>query len=166
MGFIMQSTMSTLKDRVIEAVSAAKLKGHDVRAIAKKCGKSVQAVHAWENPSIQLTGLKGDSLCGLAFLSGLSPWYINDGTGKRFLSYEQNIPSEQFIVAEPDAQKYTDDFKDILSDLSELEPEDVELFKHDLKSAAIRARKKKREKSDRELAAKALYPPSEQRRTA
>src|SRR4030066_387043 len=82
--------MSTLKHRVIEALSATKAHGHEVVDVANKCNVSVQAVYAWLDPLEPMTWLRADSILGLAELSGFSPWYINDGAGEKILSYAKN----------------------------------------------------------------------------
>lgn len=83
--------MNTLKERVMIAVAAAKEHGKSIAEIAKECGDiSVQAVYQWADPQYPLNELKGNSLMGLAKLSGLNPWWINDGMGEKVLFFAKN----------------------------------------------------------------------------
>ncbi|HEY4698701.1 MAG TPA: hypothetical protein VIH29_11965 [Gallionella sp.] len=82
--------MSTLKDRVIEALEVAKARGHEVVDISNKCNVTVQAVYAWLDPLEPMNWLRAESILGLADLSGFSPWYINDGLGEKILVYAKN----------------------------------------------------------------------------
>jgi len=94
--------MSTLKNRVIEAMAAAKESGHEVIDVSKKCNVSVQAVYAWLDPLEPMSWLRADSILGLAELSGLSPWYINDGAGEKVLRYAKNkFQNNTLAVMEP-----------------------------------------------------------------
>lgn len=54
----------------------------------------------------------------------------------------------------------------ILDDLAALDPEDADVWRAQIKAAAIKARKAKQEKSDRQPAVRDDDPPSEGRRTA
>lgn len=54
----------------------------------------------------------------------------------------------------------------ILDDLDALPPEDADVWRAQIRAAAIKARQLKQEKRDRELAAKALDPPIDVKRTA
>lgn len=94
--------MSTLKDRVIEALAAAKARGHEVADVSNKCNVNVQAVYAWLDPLEPMSWLRAESVLGLANLSGFSPWYINDGIGDKILVYAKNKFQEHTLaVMEP-----------------------------------------------------------------
>lgn len=58
--------MSTLKERVIEALLAAFERGHDVADIAKKCHVSVQSVYNWQNAELPIKWMRAESVLGRA----------------------------------------------------------------------------------------------------
>src|SRR3990167_6002342 len=94
--------MSTLKERVLEALSAAAKRGHDVAEIAKKCQVSVQSVYNWQNPELPIKWMRAKSVLGLSAMSGHSPWYIYDGVGEKILSYAKNeYQKKTLAVMEP-----------------------------------------------------------------
>lgn len=158
----MQRIMSTLKDRVNEAIKSAKNRGHDVQSIAKRCRISVQAVHAWGNPIIPLKGLKGDSLCGLAALSGFSPWYINDGTGMAINNeYSQSIQPCLSVREKLPPQAL---HQEVVQHLSMMDIDDQNVWLATITAASNKARKAIQEKSDRD-SHKALDPPKNAMRT-
>lgn len=94
--------MSTLKERVLEALMAASERGHDVADIAKKCHVSVQSVYNWQNAELPIKWMRAESVLGLSALSGHSPWYIYDGVGEKILSYAKNeYQKKTLAVMEP-----------------------------------------------------------------
>lgn len=100
---------STLSSRVLEAVEVAKSRGNSIADIARECDISVQAVYQWLDPLNQLKELKSKSLMGLSTLSGLSPWYIQDGTGDKILAYAKTDGEKAILkAAEPmgEEEKY------------------------------------------------------------
>lgn len=106
---IISITMSTLSDRVKEAVDAAKEKGSSIADIARECEVSVQAVYQWLDPLNQLKELKLKSALGLSNLSGFSPWYISDGSGDKILVYAKTSGEKAILkAAEPmnEEEKY------------------------------------------------------------
>jgi hypothetical protein len=99
---IILRTMSTLSERVREAVDVAKNRGHSIADIAGRCGISVQAVYQWLDPLNSLKEIKSSSLLGLADLSGFNPWYINDGIGDKILTYAKTGGEKALLkAAEP-----------------------------------------------------------------
>lgn len=99
---MMRIIMSTLKERVVEAVDAAKERGYSIADIAKRCEISVQSIYQWLDPLNTLKELKASSLLGLAEISGFNPWYINDGVGDKVLYYAKNEPQKATLrVMEP-----------------------------------------------------------------
>lgn len=106
---IIAKMANTLSSRVLEAVEAAKARGNSVADIAHECGISVQAVYQWLDPLNQLKELKSKSLMGLSTLSGFSPWYIQDGTGDKILTYARTDGERAILkAAEPmdEEEKY------------------------------------------------------------
>jgi hypothetical protein len=93
----MRQLMSTLSNRVVEAVNAAKERGHSIAGIAARCGISVQAVYQWIDPMNSLKEIKATSLMGLSDLSGFSPWYINDGSGDKNIYFAKTEPQKALI---------------------------------------------------------------------
>lgn len=93
-----QNIMSTLSSRIAEAVEVAKQRGYVVADIAKECGISVQSIYQWLDPLNAIKELKASSILGLSKLSGLSPWYINDGTGDKVLYFARNEPQKDMLM--------------------------------------------------------------------
>ena len=44
-----------------------------------------------------LKEIKATSLMGLSDISGLSPWYINDGTGDKYIYFAKTEPQKALI---------------------------------------------------------------------
>ncbi len=72
------STMSTLAERVTEAVEGS---GTNVAKIAKACGVSVQAVYKWMNGGSQT--IEGMPLIELARLTNYEARWIISGKGEK-----------------------------------------------------------------------------------
>lgn len=151
---VASKTMSTLAERVTEAIRES---GVDVNKAAKACGISVQAVYKWMN-GLSKT-IAGEPLVELARLTNYEERWLISGKGEKLKNQRLQPKTEQTL------SPYIR-FESLLDDLATLQDEDVELFKQEIKLAAMKARKKDQERRDRELAAKALDPPIDERRTA
>lgn len=146
--------MSTLADRVSEAI---KNSGVSAEAIADACDISVQAVYKWKNGLTKT--IAGKNLVPLAILTGYEPKWLVSGEGKK--SSKTNLfKAEEFAplyaVRDP-----------ILEDLAALDPEDADVWRAQIRAAAIKARKAKMEEVRKSVQEpNALEPPDVQRPAA
>jgi transcriptional regulator with XRE-family HTH domain len=81
--------MSTLEERVLEAIKATGMK---VPVLAEKIGVSVQSVYDWMRGK-SLGDMKADNLIELAYLAGYEPRWIRKEKGlkKKVITKEQEI---------------------------------------------------------------------------
>lgn len=95
--------MSTLEERVLEAILATKMK---VPVLADRIGVSVQSVYDWKKGK-SLGDMKADNLIELAYLAGYEPRWIRKEKGlkKKSITKEQEAILEVAEHMEPDAKK-------------------------------------------------------------
>ena len=111
--------MSTLEERVLEAILATKLA---VPTLAEKIGVSVQSVYDWKKGK-SLGDMKAENLIELAHLAGYEPRWIRKEKGlkKKALSKEQEAILE---VAEHMKTEAKDSWITIGKSLSSVNPTD------------------------------------------
>lgn len=96
--------MSTLADRIIEAMAAA---GLDRTALATRCGVSYQAVRKLTLGESQ--SMDGKTLICLAKASGFEAEWIMTGSGPKHRTYARNEPQSRTIIAMeslPESEQY------------------------------------------------------------
>jgi len=154
------NTLRIMADDYNRLLNAAKelKKLHTPSDIAKYIGEYDQMMTNWK-----ARGIPKGKVIDIANKIGCNPIWLRDGIGMMAYSIEKPKTATQIVEQREAAYKR---FDSLIDDLSSLPEEDIDIFKQEIRLAAMKARKKQQEKSDRELAAKALDPPSEVRRTA
>jgi hypothetical protein len=99
----MITVMSTLEERVLEAIEATGLK---VPVLADKIGVSLQTIYDWKKGK-SLGEMKSDNLVELAHLAGYEPRWIRKEKGlkKKAITREQEIILELAELMQQEARK-------------------------------------------------------------
>lgn len=99
----MITTMSTLEERVLEAIEATGLK---VPVLAEKIGVTVQSIYDWKKGK-SLGDMKADNLIELAYLAGYEPRWIRKEKGlkKKAITKEQEAILELSELMQEEARK-------------------------------------------------------------
>ena len=140
--------MGNSYERMMEA--AEKLHGLTQQAeVGRLIDQYDQIMTNWKT-----RGIPNKELLNIAEKLGCDPFWLRDGVGS--MTYPRPA---QLKIAQPISV-----YESLIEDLSVLSPEDVEIFKQDIKLAAMKERRKQKEKRDRE-SANAPDPPLEARRT-